>query len=456
MAVLRDLAFRAGRVILACAALAGCAHYQALPLAETAHPAASLDELRHPPAMAAGKPLDAATIAVLAVENNPDLAAARAARGIAEAELLQAGILPNPQFIGNYGFFIAGPGNANGWSAGLAEDITALVTLQARRESARYAARGVDAGVLWQEWQVVGKARLLYVDTVESARQRRLLSAMAALLAGRVRRGEQALAAGNADLASLAPDRTALADIERQIADRDRRAAARRQALDALLGLAPDVHLDLADSLALPTLDAAAAQAAIADLPHRRPDLVALQLGYAAQEARVRGAILAQFPSLVFGASYLNDTTAIESAGPDITLDLPIFNRNQGNIAIARATRQKLYEEFTGRLVAARGEAQAMLALARQLEAQRVALGPRLAATDSAAGHAVAAFRAGNFDERSYIDFTLARLTTEQQAIAIDRALLENRVALATLLGAGMPKVTLRQPADEPADMARR
>ena len=33
----------------------------------------------------------------------------------------------------------------------------------------------------------------------------------------------------------------------------------------------------------------------LAALPRRRPDLIALQLGYASQEARTRAAVLGQF-----------------------------------------------------------------------------------------------------------------------------------------------------------------
>jgi outer membrane protein TolC len=179
------------------------------------------------------------------------------------------------------------------------------------------------------------------------------------------------------------------------------------------------------------------------DLPQRRPDLIALQLGYRAQEETVRGAILAQFPALILGGSYASDTSHVYTVGPTITLDLPIFNRNQGNIAIARATRQKLHDEFAARLTAANGEIGAMLSRQHLLETQIAAARRQLATSRRIADRAETAFTNGNIDERGYIDLTMTRIAKQQEIIAIEQLLLEQRVALTTVLGIGMPAVRL-------------
>ena len=43
-------------------------------------------------------------------------------------------------------------------------------------------------------------------------------------------------------------------------------------------------------------------------------------------------------------------------------MELPVFNHNQGNIAIETATRQQLHDEYAARLTAADGQVRAMLA----------------------------------------------------------------------------------------------
>jgi outer membrane protein TolC len=161
----------------------------------------------------------------------------------------------------------------------------------------------------------------------------------------------------------------------------------------------------LDERLRLPPIDLAAVDALVASLADHRPDLIALQLVYRSEEEKMRAAILAQFPALVFGGTGGRDTTDVRSAGPQITMDLPIFDRNQGKIASERATRQKLHDEFAARLATAKGEVRGMLAevalLARQINAARKQIGDlRRAATE-----AEPAYRAGNIATSHAADF---------------------------------------------------
>jgi len=427
--------------------LSGCEAYSPLPLDPQPRLAERLADLDSGPASAGwGKPaidprrpLGIDAVSLLAVENDPDLASARAARGVAEAQVVQAGLLPNPQMTGQLTPVLGGPGTATGWTVGLSQDIRALVTLSSSRRSAAFAARQVEADLLWQEWQVIGKARLLFVDIVEGDRVSRLLAAQRRLFAERYRRSARAVAEGNLPLSIAVPDLAALSDLDKLIADFDRQQQTRRHDLDALLGLDPRVELRLADDIRLPPIDPAAIERQLPLLPDRRPDLLALQLGYAAQQEKLRGAILAQFPALVIGVLGGSDTTAVLSAGPSVTLELPVFNHNQGNIAIENATRRKLHDEYMARLTAAVSEVEALLAAQALIERQLVAAKARLPQAEAAASDAEAAYRAGNLDERGYVDLATAVLTQRQNIVALEQALLEGRAAIAALTGAGMP-----------------
>src|ERR1700757_4477048 len=104
-------------------------------------------------------PEEAAILAVLA---SPKLRAVRDKRGIAAAQLIQAGILPNPQF--SYGLDIptggSTQGTVNAFSLGLSWDITSLITRSARIDAAKAQATSVDLDVAWQEWQVAQAAKI--------------------------------------------------------------------------------------------------------------------------------------------------------------------------------------------------------------------------------------------------------------------------------------------------------
>jgi outer membrane protein TolC len=93
--------------------LASCARYAPAPLAVSA------DLMPVPPqALRAGVPLSVDDVVRLALEDNPGLRAARARRGIAQAQLLQTRILPNPSLAGSFLPLISGVGVAPAWGRG--------------------------------------------------------------------------------------------------------------------------------------------------------------------------------------------------------------------------------------------------------------------------------------------------------------------------------------------------
>ena len=101
---------------------------------------------------------EAATIAVYA---NPALRAIRNRRGLAAAQLIQAGILPNPvvSYARDFvtGGNTAGAVTAYNFSAGL--EFSTLVPFLLKQTAARKNFRSVDLDVAWQEWQIALNAR---------------------------------------------------------------------------------------------------------------------------------------------------------------------------------------------------------------------------------------------------------------------------------------------------------
>jgi outer membrane protein TolC len=422
--------------------MAGCATYAPLPLDKSATLKSGTEQLIHeahpfPPQLSMDD------VALLALRNNPDLVAARAQRGVAQAQWLAAGIAPNPSLSGSYGFLLGGPGTVPALAAGLSQDVKSLVTLSSKRASAADAAREVDGRLLWQEWQTVAKARLLAVDLIEGEKLRSVLEQNAAQLEDLLTRNRDALAQGDTTLVALVPDLSAVASSRKQIDDLQRQQETRRRDLNVLLGLAPLAALPLSDSMDLPVVDATAVEQALPSLADRRPDLVALQLGYRSQEQKVRGAILAQFPMLSLGITGGHDNTNVRTLGPQITLDLPIFNRNQGNIAVETATRQQLHDEFTARLTTAKAQVQSLLADIALLQNQLAAKRPQLTELEQTFVHARSAYGAADLDERTYVDVLSARNAKQQEILAIQQTLLEQQIAVQTLIGAGMPPVTI-------------
>jgi hypothetical protein len=61
-------------------------------------------------------------------------------------------------------------------------------------------------------------------------------------------------------------------------------------------------------------------------------------------------------PKLNVGANYARDTTGVYALTPFVTISLPTFDRNQGNIAIEQASRQLLHEVIKPGLIRFMGQ----------------------------------------------------------------------------------------------------
>jgi outer membrane protein TolC len=427
-------------------ALAACASYQSLPLQTHVHLKHKLSELAHA-GVRIDQPLSVYDVAVLAVQNNPDLLATRMQRGVARAQVLEAGLLPNPSLSASY-MFLLNPSAASGVifdavSASVTQDIQKTITMRWRLRAAQADALQVDASILWEEWQLIGKARLAVFDIIQGEKLHKVLLAYRNTLQDRFERGRNALGQGNATLATVAPDLAAVGDVRKDLNEVERDLDSHRHDLNALLGLAPEVMVPLKTQLQVLQVDAKAVTRSLEDLPNRRPDLIALQLGYRSQDEKFRGAIVGQFPAMTFGPSYARDTSDVRSFGPQLTMDIPIFDRNQGNLAIESATRDQLRAEFEARISAAHSEVLASLAtqrlLARQLDEERA----EMPVLEGFAKQAENAMNAGNIDERAYVDLVSASYAKQQAVLTLEQQLLEQEVAVATLIGAGMPRASM-------------
>jgi outer membrane protein, heavy metal efflux system len=430
------------------ALLGGCALYHPLPLARTPDLAGGLAALRADvPTMRPGeparrialdRPLDVDDVGLLAVLNDPELRSEQRQMDVAQANLLQTSLLPNPSASVSYGALLGGAGGfAPAWSASLTEDVKSILTYHTRVKSARFQSRQVNAELLWQEWQVAEKARLLALDLYYGGQSLELSRRELNLLDQEVREVQGATQAGNLDLTALAPLLTAKAAAEQAVASIGLSQMQSWQALDALLGLDPQVRFPIA-APSLPPLPADLASL-LADLPDRRPDLVALQLGYHSADEDVRTAIIGQFPALVLGGQWAQDTTNVHSAGPTATFDLPVFDRNQGQVAQGRATRLLLHEQYQSRLDDAFGAVKGLDAQLRRLAEDVRRAKTAAAAAEELSASAQQAYAQDNMDQRSLTDFETTALDRRIEALALERSLGETEITLTVELGLGLP-----------------
>lgn len=227
-----------GLRMLPAIALVACASYKAAPLptaVDWAQDLAALEVSPSPPlpeamdfhAFDPSDGSDDMEVAMLAVANNSDLRARRTAVGVSEAQVFTAGLLPDPQLSLTADFpMLVAAGTTTAFNLGLSYDWSALLARGSARRAAAAELRGARMSLLWQEWQVVNQARLLFVRIVQARRSGDLLDYRHALLRDRLDVAQRALRRGDLTLDAELAYRTALGDIER-LRTELRRAAAR-------------------------------------------------------------------------------------------------------------------------------------------------------------------------------------------------------------------------------------
>lgn len=432
--------------------LSACASYHPLPLND--HPVLpdSLSQLQVNPrqlpfphlahyVVDPSNGLDITEVAILAVLNNPELKLARAKAHIAHAQAFAAGLLPDPQFNLSRDFPVhKAAGITTAYNTGIAYDINSLISHDAKTDVAAARLRKADLDLLWQEWQVIARARVLFTRAITQNQLLSWLTQKRDLLEAQYRKSRVALAQGNMTVIAADSALVAWQDAERQRNELQRKQAKTRHQLDNLLGLAPTVQLRLTISKNLRPLPDAAVVQALKLLPQRRPDLLALKAGYAAQDARYREAILNQFPAFNLGIDKARDTGGIVTHGFTLALTLPLLDGNRGNVAIEKATRQRLHEEYEIRLNRARAKVLRLLADRKLLQKQLDTITQHLPELDKAANRARAALASGALDTAAFVSFASVRIAKHIEAANLQQSLRENRIALLTLVGGEFPK----------------
>ena len=432
---------------VACAVwLAGCATYSPLPLgdgqgakdvsqlsADTSH--MPLPALRtHRFDLSHG--MDVTDVAILAVANNPDLKVMRDQLGVARAQAFQAGLLPDPQISLNQEYLShPTPGYVTSYAYGISQDITSLLLRSTRKAAANAQADQVNLDLLWSEWQTIAQARLLFNQVVSlREQQQRLAAEQAALLPmdGYVRK---ALQDGNLTYDAASAGLNAYADASKRLSDSTVQLHQAEHDLRLLLGLAPDAPLELIGEpfQTAPTPDQV--EVALASLPQRRPDLLALQAGYKAQEATLRGAIRAQFPALTFGLDSQKDNSGVHSHGINIGFTLPLFDRNRGNIAIEKATRQQLKDDYENRVLTTHNDIRQLMVDQETLARQRDQSQLHSQHLDEARRAAENAWQKRLLDWPTYLSIRANALSADMDYITARDQQSQQAIALETLLG---------------------
>ncbi|MBI5850356.1 MAG: TolC family protein [Planctomycetes bacterium] len=439
---------------LSCAALAACTAYEPQPLEPAVELAALASATLDGKAPVAGDfdpsdGLDDRELVAFALASNPGLRAKRLQAGETQALLVTAGLLPNPEL----GLQLRPGLGTDGGLAAAADLLFPFLRAGervARRDVARAHIDKTRAELIGDELRVAVAARTASLriraqdDLVRHLEQELALRDEAVALVERRRElGESTRIAG------------ALAELERIDVGRELRAARtgldrEQRSLGELLGLTPETIVPLAargEPLRLdPVADVEDAEIDRRLLAHV-PELRALAAEHRIAEAELRLAIRRQYPAFALGPAFERDVDGDRSLGLGIAIELPIFDRAQGEIAQRLAQRERVRADYVARLHALRASAfaaRAELRLARdEADLQRREVLPVIERTEALFEQAL---RAGEVTVTDWLAArTRARTVRRDWLDAVVRhagAVIRFEAATGFLLGAPVPSTT--------------
>jgi outer membrane protein TolC len=194
---------------------------------------------------------------------------------------------------------------------------------------------------------------------------------------------------GEATELASAATQLELAEARRDLRQAHADLATQRRALNRLLGLPAGYGLNVAgfgEPLTVVVLDDLADEELERRLLTGRPELAAKAAAYERSEQELRVAVIGQYPRLGLGPAFERELGGEKSLGIGLSLELPIFDRNQGEIAGKRAARDRVRAEYTALLHGLRADAfearSAVRAARAEVEAQEKDILPLLRRND--------------------------------------------------------------------------
>lgn len=365
----------------------------------------------------------------VALWNSPSFQATLVDLGIARADLAEAGLLRNPIFS------LLFPWGPKQLEFTLQFPFEALIQRPRRVEAARLNAQAIGERLVWDALSLVARVRAAHAEAITADRRLALATENAALTRRLAEITEARLRAGDiSDLDARAPRTEASRSaVVRRAAEHDRDLS--RLTIASMLGLdqAPDQlqpRLSAAYEAASCPVDDVRLKEALAS----RPDVRAAELAIEAATARVRWedsrtlALIGVLDANGRGAEGFE-------IGPGVTLDIPLFNRNQGGVARATAEIERasrLYSAARVQVITDVRSAAVRVNQAQQaLEDWSVDIVPSL---ETEQRQAESAFKAGEIPlfnvldvARRLVDGRMRQLDAEadlfRAQIALDRAI---------------------------------
>ena len=372
----------------------------------------------------------------IAVRRNPTLTALRADVGVAEAQLVQAGLLSDPvigwDLIAAQGGDILdkieSPAVLSGFS--LSWEVPRWGEIDSKEGVARAQIHSTAARLAGAEWALVRDVHLAYVRLLVARASLAQFERVAEIAQRTLQYFARARAAGAATALEEGLARVAADTVRADVLGARNAASQAQQALNGLLGLPPALDWELQDSLdrfTLPPGPTEDASQLVTESLERRPDLQEVLADYQQAEEQLRLECARQWPQIEIGTG--------------IAIQIPIFTWfNEAAVETAQRSRDAARHRVTVAVQRTRAEIHAALTQGDQaravLELFETSLGPQ---TEETLRLTERAFQAREVTPLEILTAQRQVLDTQARFLAARQASAEARIRLDSACGRLLP-----------------
>jgi outer membrane protein, heavy metal efflux system len=294
------------------------------------------------------EPLTLDALTQLALTNHPRLAQAGFSVEAARGRAIQAGLYPNPTLsvTGDEIGDVQGPGGI--WTAPYAsQEIVTGGKLRLERAAADREVDQATLGLAGRRYSLLATVRQAYVDALALQRRVEMLTGVLELIDKAVEQTSSLVEAKQAARLSLVQLQAEAARVraERDAAKRELPGAYQR--LAAVAGTPNRSITAVAGTLEadLPTYDPHVAQRFVIE---SHPEVQVAQAGVERARLLLRRAEVEPIPNVTVGAGYMRQNqNKSDDWAVGVSVPVPLWNRNQGNIYAAKAQLGEAVQEVS-------------------------------------------------------------------------------------------------------------
>ncbi len=295
----------------------------------------------------------------IALLNNRGLQAVYEGLNLAQADLVQAGLLRNPVFGGEVRWATSGGGT--GVVLDLSQDFVSLLSMPLRKGRAGAQFEAAKVRVTGAVLDLAGETRIAFHELQTAAQLRELRGTVAEGMAASYELAKRLRAAGNTRELDLANERAMYEQAKLDLAASEADVVQRREELNELMGLWGDsIGWRIAGRLApIPQdeipgdglEDRAIERSGDLELARREIEVAARALGIARP--------LALLAELDAGVAADRELDGAWSVGPSLSLPIPLFDQGQAAVGAAQAQLRQAAQRYHATAVTLRARVRA-------------------------------------------------------------------------------------------------